>query len=58
MSSSEIESDNENASNTPSGSECLSRCKQFVELTQTDTALAMFYLQDVQWDLEVPHFHY
>lgn len=36
----------------PSGAECLARCKQFAELTGTDTALAMFYLQDTNWNLE------
>ncbi|XP_029657832.1 tyrosyl-DNA phosphodiesterase 2-like [Octopus sinensis] len=28
-------------------------CANFAEITDTDTALAMFYLQDVDWDLEV-----
>lgn len=38
--------------NQPSGAECLARCKQFAEITGTDTALAMFYLQDNQWNLQ------
>lgn len=48
MSDSEVE----NVS-TPSGAECLHRCKEFASITQTDTAVAMFYLQDVEWNLEV-----
>ena len=43
----------ESSKNKPSGSECLSRCKEFAKVTNTDTALAMFYLQDNDWDLEV-----
>jgi hypothetical protein len=35
----------------PNGAECFSRCKQFAEITGTDTALAMFYLQDTKWNL-------
>lgn len=50
MSSSENESDNDGA---PNGAECLNRCKEFAEVTNTDRALAMFYLQDVKWDLQV-----
>lgn len=38
--------------NQPSGAECLARCKKFAEITGTDTALAMFYLQDNKWDLQ------
>jgi hypothetical protein len=45
-------SDSEN-DNLPSGPECLHRCQQFVTITNTDSALAMFYLQDVEWNLEV-----
>lgn len=40
-------------SNKPSGAECLARCKEFAKVTNTDTALAMFYLQDNDWNLEV-----
>ena len=47
-------SDNENdCEQSLSGTECFNRCKKFVELTNTDNALAMFYLQDVEWNLEV-----
>lgn len=54
QSSSESEldkSDNQN-NEMPSGPECLQRCKQFAEITGTDSALAMFYLQDNNWNLE------
>ena len=37
----------------PSGAECLSRCKEFASITGTDSALAMFYLQNLNWDLQV-----
>ena len=37
----------------PSMEVCDARCNQFAEITSTDTALAMFYLQDTKWDLEV-----
>ena len=40
-------------SNLPSAAECDARSKQFAAVTGTDTALAMFYLQDRKWDLEV-----
>ena len=41
------------SSNKPNGAECLARCKEFAKVTNTDTALAMFYLQDNDWNLEV-----
>lgn len=37
----------------PSGPECLRRCKEFADVTGTNNALAMFYLQGTKWDLEV-----
>ena len=40
-------------SNIPSAAECEARCQQFAAVTGTDTALAMFYLQDREWDVEV-----
>ena len=40
-------------SSLPSAAECDARSKQFAAVTGTDTALAMFYLQDRKWDLEV-----
>ena len=48
---SEYEDDDEE--NLPSGNECLQRCKEFATVTGTDSALAMFYLQDSKWDLQV-----
>jgi len=38
-----------------SDDEC-ERCREFASITETDTALAMFYLQNNKWDLEVPFF--
>ncbi|KAL3891598.1 hypothetical protein ACJMK2_003854 [Sinanodonta woodiana] len=35
----------------PRVSECKARCLKFAEITDTDTVLAMFYLQDADWDL-------
>jgi hypothetical protein len=46
----EAEADEEEA---PNGAECLNRCKEFAEITGTDRALAMFYLQDNNWNLQV-----
>ena len=39
--------------NIPSKEECDARCKEFAEVTGTDSALAMFYLQDREWDVMV-----
>jgi len=53
---SDSENDNEDEDddeNLPSGAECMKRCKEFASITETDTALAMFYLQNNKWDLEV-----
>jgi len=41
----------------PPAAECDRRCKEFAEITGTDTALAMFFLQDRQWSLEVSMVH-
>jgi len=46
------DSESDDCANLPSGAECLQRCNNFAELTKTDNALAMFYLQDVNWDLQ------
>ena len=48
--------DEEEDENLPSGAECMKRCREFASITETDTALAMFYLQNNKWDLEVPFF--
>ena len=37
----------------PSAQECDSLCQKFADITMTDSALAMFFLQDRQWDLNV-----
>lgn len=49
---SESDSDQKSSEQTPNGAECLKRCKEFAERTGTDTALAMFYLQETNWNLE------
>jgi len=36
----------------PSAEECQKASEEFATITGTDTALAMFYLQDVKWKLE------
>jgi len=36
----------------PSGEQCQKASEEFAAVTGTDTALAMFYLQDVRWSLE------
>ena len=51
--SSNTDSDSDQDANMPSGAECLKRCQQFAEITSTDKALAMFFLQNCKWDLEV-----
>lgn len=38
--------------NLPPVAECDRRCREFAAITDTDTALAMFFLQDRDWDLE------
>ena len=47
-------SDSDDDANIPSKAVCEKRCSEFVEVTGTDSALAMFYLQDRSWDLQVP----
>ncbi|XP_045180890.2 tyrosyl-DNA phosphodiesterase 2-like [Mercenaria mercenaria] len=39
-------------STLPSAAECDKRCQEFAAITGTDTALAMFYLQDRDWSLD------
>ncbi len=45
--------DEEEDLDMPSSAECLNRCREFASITSTDNALAMFYLQDTKWDLQV-----
>lgn len=47
MSSSSSEDDN-----IPPAEECERRCQEFAAITDTDTACAMFFLQDREWDVE------
>ncbi|XP_059172986.1 tyrosyl-DNA phosphodiesterase 2-like [Physella acuta] len=47
----EILADTDEA-NLPSRMECEERCQTFAEITNTDTALAMYYLQDRDWDVQ------
>ncbi|KAM7536537.1 hypothetical protein Aperf_G00000085421 [Anoplocephala perfoliata] len=37
----------------PSSEECFRRCETFASITNTDNALAMMYLQETAWNLEV-----
>ena len=45
--------DKDDESAIPPAQECEARCQKFAAVTGTDSALAMFYLQDREWDLEV-----
>lgn len=44
--------DSVDESKIPGREECEKRCQDFAEITGTDTALAMFYLQDREWNLD------
>jgi hypothetical protein len=60
--SDENDADNEEESTNESeeqlnDAECLRRCKEFAKITNTDNALAMFYLQDNGWNLNVISFY-
>jgi hypothetical protein len=37
----------------PSSNECLERCINFSSITETDRAVAMIFLQENNWNLEV-----
>ena len=52
MSSGDSDSEIE-GQNLPPAEECEERCQRFAQVTGTDTALAMFFLQDRQWNLDV-----
>jgi len=47
------DSSDEDAADLPSAAECDRRCKEFAAVTGTDSALAMFFLQDRHWSLQV-----
>ncbi|VEL14122.1 unnamed protein product [Protopolystoma xenopodis] len=40
----------------PPADVCLDRCREFARITATDQALAMLYLQNHNWNLEVNFF--
>jgi hypothetical protein len=46
-------SDDDDAANLPPAAECEARCQRFADVTGTDTALAMMFLQNVDWNLDV-----
>lgn len=46
------DSDEVDEANLPPAAECDRRCQEFARITCTDSALAMFYLQDRSWDLQ------
>ena len=47
------DSDEDYEANIPPREECEERCQKFASVTGTDSACAMFYLQDRDWDLDV-----
>ncbi|CAG5119543.1 unnamed protein product, partial [Candidula unifasciata] len=49
---SDSDTEPEDDPNLPSRDECEARCQTFAEITGTDTALAMFYLQDREWNVD------
>jgi len=53
MDNSNSSSDDDSDVDLPSAIECDRRCKEFAGITCTDTALAMFYLQERDWSVEV-----
>ena len=40
----------------PSAAVCQQRCEEFARIGGTDEALAMYYLQDRKWDVQVSNF--
>lgn len=48
----ELEMSTTDESDLPSAQECQKRVEQFAEVTNTDEALAQFYLQERQWNLD------
>ena len=45
--------DSDSDANIPPREVCERRCQEFAAVTGTDSALAMFFLQDRDWQLEV-----
>ncbi|BFZ19679.1 hypothetical protein BsWGS_22718 [Bradybaena similaris] len=52
ISLSDSDTEPEDDPNLPSRDECEARSQTFVEITGTDSALAMFYLQDREWNVD------
>ena len=50
---SESESGDSEAGDLPTAAECEARCQEFAAITTTDSACAMFFLQDTGWDVQV-----
>ena len=48
-----ISSDSDDCIILPTAEECNKLCEKFVKATNGDSALAMYYLQDRDWDIEV-----
>ena len=49
----DISSDSDDCAIIPDREECDRLCKEFAEISNTNSALAMYYLQDRDWSLEV-----
>ena len=47
------DSDSSDEGYVPPREVCEARCQEFATITGTDSALAMFFLQDRDWDLDV-----
>lgn len=45
--------DEDEEANLPKSEECLRRCETFASITNTNNALAMMFLQNRDWDLQV-----
>ncbi|VDM05603.1 unnamed protein product [Schistocephalus solidus] len=47
------EEEDEAGDSLPPANECMKLCETFAEFTETDKALAMMYLQQTSWNLEL-----
>ena len=54
---SEVIDVSDDEANLPSAAECDARCKEFAAITATDSACAMFFLQDRDWNVQVIQFN-
>ena len=50
---SQISSDSDDCIILPTTEECDKLVRKFAKATNSDTSLAMYYLQDRHWDMEV-----